>query len=154
MDAKAKDLFLWPFCSDSLMFPPFPSPCKRLVILPFSSEFNNLAKIWLPVFIHRFPLGLLPIISLEIILSWKILAIAGTSCAEGWRGAIWCTHQPLHDLVVSNILRLNLIYNLPHGHILPQFPIFTSLVWLKPKSFSLQMLHVQLISSPDFLLSK
>lgn len=49
------------------------------------------------------------------------MAFAGTSCAGGWRGAIWCIYQPLRDLIVPNILRPNLIYLLPQGHILPKF---------------------------------
>lgn len=119
----------------------------------FFFPWNSLTwlKYGLLFFIHRFPLGVFPIIPLEIILSWVTLATAGTSCAEGWRGAIWCIYQPLHDLVVPNILRPNLIYLLPQGHVLPRF--LYSLAWCgsnqSPLAYKISVQHP---SSPDFLL--
>lgn len=76
-------LLLLPFVHYSLMVSPSCVNDLWFSIFPWNS---NLAKIRLTVFIHRFPLGLFPIIPFKIILSWKTLAIAGASYAEVWRG--------------------------------------------------------------------
>lgn len=119
--------FFDPFVLYNLRFPLYPIPCKW-----HDSSFFlgvNWAKIWL-VFIDSFRF-----IS-NYFSSWKMLAISDISCAEGPRGTIWYHFQPLLDLVVSITPRTILMYLLLHGHILPQFSVFSSLVYLKLKCFN------------------
>lgn len=76
-------------------------------------------------FFHRFSLVLFPIISVEIILSSKSLAIVETSLQKAEGDREFSVFISLYnDLVVSNILRSKLIYILPLGHKLPQFSTF------------------------------
>lgn len=131
-------------------FPPHPSSHKRLNNFSFCLRIDRFIQnmaycfTFIGLFLTYFQLFL---ILKDSGYFWHILY-------RRLKRKIWFCHQALRDLVVSNTLQPSLIYLLPCGHVLPQFSVFSSLVWLKSKFCSLRNLYVQLTSSVDFLLSK